>query len=104
MEKQIANMVRGVIMGELGLDREWIRKEAIKVVTETVEKRLNRMIEQGEFKKILRQVMEEMYNTRPPMAYMSFKATIEKAIYDVARDFVNANVELKIVDPPGGAK
>jgi hypothetical protein len=87
---------RGAITSDLGVSREWIRSETLKFVKQTVETRLDRFFADGELQKLLHQVIEQRFNDRPPMAGLSLRATIEKAVYDMAKDFVKANVELTV--------
>ena len=96
MEKQVTNAIRGVMMNDLGLSRELIREEALKLIEQTVEKRFNRLIEGGELTQLMIKAIRAVYDDRPPMTGLSFRGTMEKALYDAAREAVRESVEIQV--------
>jgi len=52
MSKQI-NMIRQILMNELGLTRKLIREETERIVIETVDKHINRLLSEGFFDKLV---------------------------------------------------
>ena len=79
------NQVRQVLMNELGLSRESIRKEVERVVADTVERHINRLIDEGRLQKIT----EEILVTR------GYRSGVESVAGRVAEQFIQEAIRLR---------
>lgn len=78
---------RQVLMGELGLTREWVRAEAAKIVENAVQKHVAKLLDQGYIDKMVRAEVERIARTNAWTAN-SINDLIAKSAGEVIREHV----------------
>jgi len=99
------DQVRQVLMNELGLTREVVRKEALDIIKPTVEKYINQLFAEGKFDPIILRAVDKCLNEYTQKQDRSpYGKHISDFVYAAAKrameEFVAKNIKITI---DGGA-
>lgn len=95
MKSPQINAVRQVLMNELGLTRESVREETIKIITETVDKLVLNMLDNGSFGDIVvKAANKHLYDNREQAWSKTIQDYISQAAKDAARDWINERITI----------
>lgn len=102
--KEMTNSVRQVMMNELGLTREIVRKEMLKIVESQAEKVVTSLVSQGHLEKMVNEQFERvakgnMYSQRAPILDI-----VERAAKQEAETFVRKHLRFVITEDTQEAK
>lgn len=106
MNKRMIDDVRQVLMGELGLTREVVRKETERIVAECVEKHLRHMLQQEQFERIIVEkvgaLLAEPTRAWPTTGRANVEALIAEAARAAAGRFIKDHVKIELGREGGG--
>lgn len=84
---QTTNQVRQILMNELGLTRDSVRKIAEDIVTKTVDRHMESLVSSGKLNQITEEAFQRKYRD-PKYGYAEFKSLISEAAAKAAKQFV----------------
>lgn len=103
MDKRTHNQVRQVLMNELGLTRNSIREEMKDIIEKTAASHVNRLMEEGGMKEILREALNELVKAngydRDPVGNI-LREEVKKRAAEYVRDSVVFHVRGETGLPP----